>query len=102
MQAILLEMLELGGEAEGKVGGQNFEVSLAVEENIVGMDVAQHVLLPIGVHLQGHSGNNEEEVPKLFLSEVGGGFLPGSDLGLEIGGVLVVKLDHQCAGITAS
>ena len=102
MEAILLEVLELCGEAEGEVGGEDFEVPLAVEKDVVGVDVAQHVLLPIRVHLRGHSGNNEEEVPKLFLCEVGGCLLPRSDLGLESGGVLVVKLYHQRAGIAAS
>ena len=101
MKTIFLEMIKLVGKAEGEISDQYFILSLAVDEDIVGMDVAKVMLLSIRIHLACCSSHHQQKVPEFFLCEESLVCLPGRDLFLEIGHVFVFKPGDKGTAVTA-
>ena len=101
MKTILLEVIKLARNAKGEVGGQDYMLSLSIDEDIVGMYIAEAVLLSIGIHLASSSSNHQQKMPELFLGEFPPVCLPDQDLFLEVGYVLVFKPRHEGTTVTA-
>ena len=97
MQSVLLEVAELPRQTIGKVGDQYLLLCLAIDENVIGMDVADDVFVPIRVDLRGTASDNQQQVPHLFLSIMAAILLPNCNLSFEVGDVLVVEFGDESA-----